>query len=188
MFFEDVDLTDIRNPLKYWCAPNEASYDYVAAYDLVDFIRGVFAYCYVSPEDTSLDYNHNVLYQVREDFLDCLENALCSVVDEVPYWQYIKPNIPTDIDRPDGGVWVEPKDGDPDKDGCHIIWNFWGVQSTIDEEKVDVLRFDFVWSGIVDDFVYWLASDALPEEDITLNIINEARAINLKVKEVADKK
>jgi hypothetical protein len=180
MYFNDADINDVENPLKYWC-PNEATYDYVAAHDLIDFIKAGFFHCYVSQNNTIMDYNEEFLYWIREDFLNCLEVALVTVTpDDIPFWEEaIHEEVDGDIFD---GVWLESKNSD---DSCFVFWRFAGTEPSAYDEEVDVLRFDFCWDCEADNEIFWLGSDAVKPLEINEieRIIEEARKVNSKVRE-----
>lgn len=65
----------IRNPLNYWCAPNEATPSYVPSHDMKDFIAYGLMISYIDPDDVSHEYEvtDDAIDWLRKGFLECIE-------------------------------------------------------------------------------------------------------------------
>jgi len=69
------------NPLSYFCAPNAASYHYVAAHDIEQIIAYAFIRCWLSPDIFSLPYTEDDIRELRRMFLHALEYSLSEYYD-----------------------------------------------------------------------------------------------------------
>ena len=69
------------NPLGYWCPPNGATPEYVPARGVEAFIAYGLLVSWIDPERTVCKVTPQDVCDLREGFLNCLEDAVRHIDD-----------------------------------------------------------------------------------------------------------
>lgn len=151
--------TQVRNPLKFWCAPNQATPDYVIYDDFRQFIAYGLMCCWCShdPNDPNADANFDRpltvedVKELRGYFLDLVETVITSLWKQ----QY------------------SPGDGDIDGDWQHLIIGdemmTWYIR--LDD---DAMMFSLDCTG-ADSENIWLGYKGIEDRAEVLKVLTEAR-------------
>lgn len=153
------------NPMKFTCAPNQATPDYVIYDNFRDFVAYGLLRCWLGSDsdDPNSDCNYSRpitledVYEHRGDFLDTLESVI------VGLWQG---NLEPGEGWPDG-EWASTtiSTGDDDPDPTNLTW-----VPRLDKEAL-MLDQDV---GSDPDAI-WLSYEAIKDKDNVLKVLQEAR-------------
>lgn len=158
----------VFNPMKFWCAPNQATPDYVIYHDFRSWIAYGLLICWLGSDADDPDadcymarpFTREDVQELRHYFLNLVETAI------VTLWkgQY----------RPgDGSVdgdWQSVVVGNGDqKFGEEETFLTWYIR--LDE---DAMMFDLISSG-ADSTAIWLSYDAIADRQNVLKVLTEAR-------------
>lgn len=165
-----------RNPMKSRWAPNEATPDYVASYNIEDFIGYGFICCYecLAPENFTMwnMVQRNDVKWLRAYFLDILEQLILS-------WYEGDIEIGSkDFDHSDWGESLNIGNSD---DGDEEEFMITIAPYCVHE---DAMAMGFDYSLLVgegtggEDEVIWLAFEALKDRQYVYDTIEKARTIN----------
>ena len=169
-----------ENPLGYYCAPNGATPDYVASYNIRDFLAYGFICCYdcVTPDNFTM-WNlvqADDVKWLRENFLRVVEKLILNL-----YGGTVE--IPTKEDDFDPGQWSESlfigDDDENDPDGEQFMFDW--TPGPVHEDAIALVLRSTLTKGEGtggDDEVIWLAHEALQDRAAVKAAIEEARKIN----------
>jgi hypothetical protein len=170
----------VMNPLGYYCAPNQATPDYVASYTIRDFLAYGFICCYdcVTPENFTMwnMVQADDVKWLRENFLRVVEKLILNI-----YAGAIE--IPTKEDDFDSGQWAESvtigESEEDDANGEQFVFE-WAPGPVHEDALAIVLRSTLVSGEGTggDDEVIWLAHEAIQDRAAVKAAIVEARTIN----------
>ena len=158
----------VRNPLKFWCAPNQATPDYVVYDDFRQFIAYGLICCWCShdPNDPNADANmaraitRDDVKELRGYFLDLVETVVTSL------WK---------------GQY-SPGDGSIDGDWEHLIIGPEGNESGDNDTMLtwyirlddDAMMFSLDCTG-ADSENIWLGYKGIEDRAEVLKVLTEAR-------------
>lgn len=158
--------TQVSNPMKFWCAPNQATPDYIIYHDFRLFVAYGLMECWLSHDgdDPNADCNmarpvtRDDVKELRHYFLDLLETVIVSIWDG-------------DYKPGDGGIdgdWEHLfiDDEDSDKEETILTW-----YPRLDE---DSMMFELTCTG-ADSTAIWLAYEAIEDRQEVLKVLTEAR-------------
>ena len=147
------------NPGGYWCPPNGATPEYIPAQDIGEFIAYGLLVCWIDPEHTVCKVTPGNVCDLREGFLNCLEDA-------VRFWRDQEVGRDTGCDPAQPTVSFDLPDGE----SCETGWCFERVDN-------DALLFVMFWTG-ADDLAIWLAREAIEgKEQEALAALQAARRL-----------
>jgi len=155
----------VRNPLKFWCAPNQATPDYVIYDDFRSFIAYGLVCCWCShdPEDPNADANmarpitRDDVKELRGYFLDLVETVITSL------WKGQYSPGDGEID----GDWEHCYIGDEDSEVTSLTW-----YPRLDDDSI---MFELHCDGS-DPEVIWLGYKGIENRAEVLKVLTEARA------------
>lgn len=155
-------MKDLRNPLGYWCAPNEASPEYVPSSTAEDFIGYALYLCYLDEDSTSCKVGAEEIYWLREDFLSYLKGTV-EYLDEM--LDGFHPDYPLDDEGSDGiSLDCPPEDSD----------NYESVWWRADQYSEGAVSFEWCWSSSPDRIAIWVEESVLRDPH-TLEVIELAK-------------
>ena len=169
----------MMNPLGYYCAPNAATPDYVASYNIRDFLAYGFICCYdcVTPDNFTMwnMVEADDVTWLRENFLRVVEKLIINI-----YGGAVE--IPTREDDFDPGQWSESLTiGDDDENDDDEQFVFDWTPGPVHEDAIAFVLRSTLTKGEGtggDDEVIWLSHEALQDRAVVKTAIEEARKIN----------
>lgn len=158
----------VSNPLNFWCAPNQATPDYVVYHDFRSWVAYGLLTCWLGtdPADPNSDchmarpFTREDVRELRGYFLDLVETVV------VALWkgQY-KPGDGS-IDGNWQSVVIGNSEENPGEDETFLTWYV-----RLDD---DCMMFDLQCTG-ADPVAIWLGYDALADRKNVLKVLTEAR-------------
>jgi hypothetical protein len=163
-----------QNPLKGYWAPNMATPDYVAAFDIKQFLAYGFILCYASVSPDWFTMWNMVeaedVQWLREGFLATVEDLLI---------EFFKGNVEVGESNFDHGDWGEDLTigNDDDEEEFMFTW----APHCIHEDAIGIGLYCNLLKGegqAGDETVIWLSMDALKDRRAIMDAIQNARKIN----------
>jgi len=164
-----------RNPLKYYCAPNQATPDYVTSYSVRDFIAYGFVCCW----DAVCPAYFAMWNMVQQDDVQWLRHYFLEVL-EAAVLAYYEGKLENG-ENFDWGDWSQSLNiGNSDEGDEEEIRYTWALDRVDDEKLAMVLAIaNCVGTGPAgDDEVIWLAKEALEDRAKVKAAFEEAYAAN----------
>lgn len=158
----------VFNPMKFWCAPNQATPDYITYDDFRSWLAYGLLTCWLGTDadDPNADcnmarpFNRADVRELRSHFLDLVETVI------VALWkgQY----QPGDgcIDGDWQSVVIGNSEENPGEEETFLTWYV-----RLDD---DCMMFDLQCSG-ADSTAIWLSYDAIADRSNILKVLTEAR-------------
>lgn len=167
-----------RNPLKYYCAPNQATPDYVAAASIRDFIAYGFLCCFDAVDPDSFTMWNMVQRGDVQWFRECLLRVLEKLVLNI-YAGIVTPETKeTDFESDWAESLIVGDEGDEEE--LMIQW----APGPCDEHALSLVLSYSLLMGEGhggDDEVIWLTFDALKDRAAVKAAIEQARKVNALV-------
>jgi hypothetical protein len=164
-----------RNPLNYFCAPNQATPDYVASYSIKDFIAYGFLCCFdaVDPD------NFAMWNMVQREDVQWLRECFLRVLEKLVLNFYAGLVTPETKEADFDSDWAESLIvGDEGDDEALMIQ--WAPGPCDDHALSLVLSYSLLkgegHGG--DDEVIWFTFDALKDRAAVKAVIEQARKVN----------
>ena len=162
-------MTQIFNPLKFWCAPNQATPDYVTYDDFQQFIAYGLMVCWCSHDANDPNADSNMarpitredVAELRENFLDLVETVITSL------WKKQYSPGDGDIDGNWKHLIIGNSDENPGEEETMLTWYI-----RLDD---DAMMFDLQCTGS-DSTAIWLSYKGIEDRQEVLNVLTEARA------------
>lgn len=163
------------NPLHYFCAPNQATPDYVASHEIRDFVAYGFLCCFDAVDPDSFTMWNMVqradVQWLRECFLRALEKLVLNI-----YAGIVTPETKeTDFDSDWAESLIVGEEGDDEE--LMIQW----APGPCDGHALSLVLSYSLLTGEGhggDDEVIWLTFDALKDRAAVKAAIEEARKVN----------
>ena len=159
-------MANFENPMGYWCAPNGATPEYVAAHKFEDFIAYGLIVGNITGEDnggcSELD-----TYTVRQDFIDYMKSV-------VELYDKAEVGERTMCD-PSNGVSI----GNSDEGTDETFYNWVFDMRDSDGHLAIIFHWSFmpvVGLGSSDETVIWLDPEALEDKELVQTIFAKAEA------------
>lgn len=169
----------VWNPLRFWCAPNQATPDYVIYHDFQSWLAYGLLTCWLSTDadDPNSDcyfarpFNRDDVQELRSYFLSLVETVI------VTLWKgEYKPGDGS-IDGDWQSVVIGNSEENPGEEETFLTWYV-----RLDD---DAIMFDLQCSG-ADAVAIWLGYDAIADRKKVLKVLTEARQTLAAVGDQAD--
>lgn len=154
----------VFNPLGYWCAPNEATPDYVTCHDFRDFVAYGLLLCWLSHDaddpaaDCTFRWTRDDVGELRGIFLGQLETAVLGL------WEgFYLPAVAGSTHHIGGDepcVFIKDEDGE-----CCLHWEVYFQD--------DAVMMELVCTG-TDAQAIWLAYEAVEDRRRVVEVLTEA--------------
>jgi len=161
-------VVQIANPMRFWCAPNQATPDYVIYHDLRSWVGYGLLTCWLGTDadDPNSDcfmarpFTREDVQELRSHFLDLVETVV------VALWKgQFRPG-----DGYIDGDWqtliIGNNDEHPDEEVTFLTWYV-----RLDD---DAMMFDLECTG-ADSIAIWLSYEAIADRAAVLKVLTEAR-------------
>lgn len=156
--------TTTRNPMGFFCAPNQSTPDYITYHDLRDFTAYGLIACWLGSTATDPDEDCNFNRPVTAEDVTELRGHLLDTMENIIGGLWNKDLTPGqgEIDCDCQSHVIDKEDGN---DPAVLTW-----RARLDDEVI-MLEFD----AAGDQTAYWLAYDAITDRKNTVKVLAEAR-------------
>lgn len=159
----------VRNPMNFWCAPNQCTPDYIGYRDFEQFVAFGLFYCALDQEDCSFQVTDSFVYSMREGFLTTLRYMIFK------YWDGELERGAENIDMPSNGNIIHLSEAD-DEEGEDDFFAWYPFRVDGEENEDASLSIELTLNSQGQDTVLWLKLKAIEDKAHVRAILKMADA------------